>query len=90
MGQTQRRQINDIKTTSATVPPLTGQAALTVVVFLAALPEPSVKISESKLVFARLPNVVHCIGQLPLSDLGQLFPPCWGQCTVVGVLGGAL
>lgn len=48
------------------------------------------KISEGKLVFASLPDVVHCIGQLPLSDLGQLFPTGRGQCAVVGVLGGTL
>lgn len=92
VDQTQRSQISNKlrKTTSATVTLSTGQAALTVVVFLTALPEPSVKISESKLVFARLPNVMHCIGQLPLSDLGQLFPPGRGQCAVVGVLGRTL
>lgn len=63
---------------------------LTVVVFLAALPEPGVEVSESKLVFARLPDVVHGVGQLPLPDLGQLFPPGRGQRAVVGVLGGTL
>lgn len=75
---------------SATVTLSNGQLALTVVVFLAAFPEPSVEISEGKLVLARLPDVVHGIGQLPLSDLGQLLPPGRGQCAVVGVLGWTL
>lgn len=78
------------KSISATVIVLTGQVALTVIVFLTALPESSVKVSESKLVFTRLPDIVHSIGQLPLSDLGQLFSPGRGQCSVVRVLGGTL
>lgn len=57
---------------------------------LAALPEAGVEVSESKLVFARLPDVVHGVGQLPLPDLGQLLPAGWGQRAVVGVLGGTL
>lgn len=57
---------------------------------LAALPETSVEVSKSKLVFARLPDVVNRIGQLPLSDPGQLFSPGWGQCAVERVLSGTL
>lgn len=58
--------------------------------FLTAFPEASVEVSESKLVFARLPDVVHCVGQLPLSDLGQLLSPGWRQCAIEGVLSGTL
>lgn len=78
------------QTTSATAALAGGQAALTVVVFLTALPEAGVEVSESKLVFARLPDVVHGVGQLPLPDLGQLLPAGRGQRAVVGVLGGTL
>ena len=58
--------------------------------FLTAFPEAGVEVSESKLVFPRLPDVVNRIGQLPLSDLGQLVPPGWRQCAVEGVLSGTL
>lgn len=63
---------------------------LTIVVFLTAFPETSVEVSKSKLVLSRLPDVLNCVGQLPLSDLGQLFPPGWRQCAVEGVLSGTL
>lgn len=90
--QSQRSRISNKRhqTASATAALASGQAVLTVVVFLAALPEPGVEVSESKLVFARLPDVVHGVGQLPLPDLGQLFPPGRGQRAVVGVLGRTL
>lgn len=58
--------------------------------FLTAFPETGVEVSESKLVFSRLPDVVNSIGQLPLSDLGQLVSPGWRQRAVVGILSGAL
>ena len=58
--------------------------------FLAAFPETSVEVSESKLVLSRLPDVLNCVGQLPLSDLGQLVPPGWRQRAVEGVLSGTL
>lgn len=63
---------------------------LTVVVFLTAFPETRVEVSKSKLVFSRLPDVLDRVGQLPLSDLGQLVPPGWRQRAVEGVLGGTL
>lgn len=63
---------------------------LTITVFLTAFPEAGMKVSESKLVFPRFPDVVHCIGQLPLSDSGQLLPPGWRQRAVEGVLSGTL
>lgn len=58
--------------------------------FLTAFPETSVEVSKSKLVLSRLPDVVNRVGQLPLSDLGQLVPPGWRQCAVEGVLSGTL
>lgn len=67
-----------------------SEAALTVVVFLAAFPESRVEVAESKLVLSRLPDVVNGVGQLPLPDLGQLVPPGRGQRAVVGVLSGTL
>lgn len=71
---------------------VTGHAlfVLTVAVFLTAFPETGVEVSESKLVFSRLPDVVNSVGQLPLSDLGQLISPGWRQRAVVGILSGAL
>lgn len=63
---------------------------LTITVFLTAFPETSVEVSKSKFVFSCLPDVVNRVGQLPLSDLGQLVPPGWRQCAVVGVLSGTL
>ena len=63
---------------------------LTIAVFLTALPEACVEVSEGVLVLARFPDVVHSVGQLPLPDLGQLIPPCRGHGAVEGVLGGAL
>lgn len=56
--------------------------------FLAAFPETRVEVPEGELVFARLPDVVNGVGQLPLSDLGQLVPPGGRQRAVVGVLSG--
>lgn len=56
--------------------------------FLAAFPETRVEVPEGELVFTRLPDVVNGVGQLPLSDLGQLVPPGGGQRAVVGVLSG--
>lgn len=63
---------------------------LTIAVFLTAFPEACVEVSESKLVFPCLPDVVHCVGQLPLSDLGQFLSPGRGQCAVERVLSGTL
>lgn len=63
---------------------------LTIAVFLTAFPETGVEVSESKLVFTRLPDVVNRVGQLPLPDLGQLVPPGRRQRAVVGVLSGTL
>lgn len=63
---------------------------LTITVFLTTFPEAGVEVSEGKLVFPGLPNVVHCIGQLPLSDPGQLLSPGWRQCAVEGVLSWTL
>ncbi len=63
---------------------------LTVTVFLTAFPETSVEVSKSKLVFSRLPDVVNRVGQLPLSDLGQLVSSGWRQRVVEGVLCGTL
>ena len=63
---------------------------LTVAVFLTAFPETGVEVSESELVLSRLPDVVNGVGQLPLSDLGQLVSPGWRQRAVVGILSGAL
>lgn len=63
---------------------------LTIAVLLTAFPETSVEVSKSKLVFACLPDIVDRVGQLPLSDLGQLVPPGWGQCAVERVLSGTL
>ena len=63
---------------------------LTIAVFLTALPEAGVEVSESKLVFPRLPDVVNCVGQLPLPDLGQLLPSGGRQCPVERVLSGTL
>lgn len=57
---------------------------------LTALPETGVEVSESKFVLSRLPDVVDCIGQLPLSDLCQLVSPGRRQGPVEGVLSGAL
>lgn len=69
---------------------LSQSVPLTVTVFLTAFPEASVEVSESKLVFPRLPYVVDSVGQLPLSDLSQLVSPGRRQCAVEGVLGGTL
>lgn len=63
---------------------------LTITVFLTTFPEAGVEVSKGKLVFPRLPDVVHCIGQLPLSDPGQLLPPGGRQCAVEGVLSWTL
>lgn len=63
---------------------------LTITVFLTTFPEASVKVSEGKLVLPRLPNVVHCVSQLPLSDPGQLLSPGWRQCAVERVLSWTL
>lgn len=63
---------------------------LTIIVFLTAFPETSVEVSKSKLVFTRFPDVVDRVGQLPLSDPGQLVSPGWRQRAVEGVLSGAL
>lgn len=63
---------------------------LTIAVLLTAFPETSVEVSESELVFTRLPDVVNRVGQLPLPDLGQLVPPGWRQRAVVRVLSGTL
>lgn len=70
--------------------PPTHSPPLTVVVLLAAFPEARVEVTESELVFPRLPDVVDGVGQLPLPDLGQLVPPGRRQGSVVGVLSGAL
>lgn len=63
---------------------------LTLAVFLAAFPETSVEVSKSKLVLSGLPDVLNSVGQLPLSDLGQLVPPGRRQRAVEWVLGGTL
>lgn len=67
-----------------------GSCGLTVAVLLAAFPEASVEVSKSKLVLARLPDVVDGVGQLPLLDLGQLFPSGRRQRPVERVLSGTL
>lgn len=58
--------------------------------FLTTFPEAGVEVSEGKLVFPGLPNVVHCIGQLSLSDPGQLLSPGWRQRAVEWVLSWTL
>lgn len=58
--------------------------------FLTAFPEPSVEVSKSELVFTRFPDVVNRVGQLSLSDPGQLVSPGRRQRAVEGVLSGAL
>lgn len=68
---------------------MTGRV-LTIIVFLTAFPETCVEVSKSKLVFTRFPDVVNRVGQLPLSDLGQLVSPGWRQRAVEGVLSGTL
>lgn len=45
-------------------------SGLTIIDFLTAFPEAGVEVSESVLVFPRLPDVVNSVGHLPLSDLG--------------------
>lgn len=63
---------------------------LTTIVFLTALPESGVEVSEGELVFSRLPDVVNGVGLLPLPDLGQLVPPGRRHGAVEGVLSGTL
>lgn len=63
---------------------------LTIIVFLTTFPEACVEVSKGKLVFACLPDVVHCVGQLPLSNPGQLLSAGWRQCPVEGVLSWTL
>lgn len=58
--------------------------------FLTTLPEAGMEVSESELVLPRLPDVVHCVGHLPLPDPGQLVPPGRRHCAVEGVLSGTL
>lgn len=63
---------------------------LTIILLFTAFPEACMEISEGKLVFPCLPDVVYSIGQLSLSDLVQLISSGWRQCPVERVLCGAL
>lgn len=62
----------------------------TFIVPLTGEPEAGVEVSQHVLVLSSLPDVVNSIGQLPLSDLSQLFSSGWRQCAVEGVLSGTL